>query len=240
MVKTIIFVAVVAATFVYVVYRYRNSSVAGATIEQHPERVPLLPVPKWKSAEPMYVKSPLFLYRLHSFLSAPECAHIIQQCKEFNPSMVVDDHTGENKKDHVRTSKSCMLTRSQTKIIKTIENRTADVFGVPVENIEPLQVVRYYPGEKFDLHHDYFKHVSGPEGQRYATILVYLNDTFSGGHTNFPKIGVSAKPVLGDGFAWYNSWINNQGKCMCFDDSLHQGSPPTLGVKYALNIWIRY
>ena len=133
-----------------------------------------------------------------------------------------------------------MMNRAQTEIVKAIEHRAAAVYGVPVENIEPLQLVRYYPGEKFEAHHDYFRNVRGPNGQRYATILVYLNDRFDGGRTVFPKLGVSAQPVLGDAMAWYNGWLKGGNQCFCFEDSLHEGTPTTNGVKYALNIWIRY
>jgi hypothetical protein len=83
----------------------------------------------------------------------------------------------------------------------------------------------------------------------YATILVYLNDDFEGGNTDFPKVGVSATPKEGDGVLWYSCWRPNcrlgatgcsSKKCKCFDESLHLGAPPTTGVKYALNVWIRF
>ncbi len=233
----IILLIAIAFGIVFGIFLYRNIKSNG----QNAIPTRIIP-PKWHRAQPIHSSGPPFLYRLQSFLSIPECAHLIQLCNiaGFKPSMVVDESTGNNKEDTVRTSNSCMLSRAQSEIVRTIEERAATVYGVPIENIEPLQVVRYYPGQKFDAHHDWFRHIQTTEGQRYATILVYLNDDFDAGHTVFPKINVSAKPVTGDGMAWHNGYVDENGQCVCFDESLHQGTSTTSGIKHALNIWIRY
>jgi len=228
----------IAAYFLFFRRLEMFGGVGKATMEPNPSQVQL-PKPQWANAECLRDSAP-FVYRLHSFLSPSECKHIIEQATPgFNRSKVIDNSNGSDKLDTVRTSSSSYLQRHHTAIIKAVEERAAAAFGVPVVNIEPLQVVRYYPGEKYDAHHDFFHHLSGTKGQRYGTILVYLNDDFEGGTTSFHKCGIEVTPITGDGVFWYDSWLNG-GKCYCFEDSLHQGNPPKSGVKYALNIWVRF
>lgn len=202
---------------------------------------PRMPPVNWHSTECLHEEAPS-IYRLHRFLSANECKHIVEQALPgFRRSQVVDEKSGENKMDHVRTSSSSYLNRGQTAIIQDVERRALQVFGgLPPDCVERLQVVRYQVGEKYDAHHDFFHHVAGTDGQRYATILVYLNDDFDGGSTSFPKCGVEAKPITGDAIAWYNCRATSKTDCICFDRSLHQGNQVSSGTKYALNIWIRF
>jgi prolyl 4-hydroxylase len=91
----------------------------------------------------------------------------------------------------------------------------------------------------FQFQSDFFHNLSGIKGQRYGTILVYLNDDFEGGTTSFPKCGIEAAPITSDGIFWYACCLNG-GKSYCFEDSLHQGNPPKSGVKYPLNVWVRF
>jgi prolyl 4-hydroxylase len=232
---------IVAALLVSVILgiHYLGSANKKARIDEEGPKG--LAQPLWQDAECLQKTSP-FIYRLNRFLSPMECKHIIEAAQaRFKPSLVVSESTGNDKYDVSRTSWSAYLDRQQTSIIRSIEERAAKVFGVPVECIEPLQVVRYYPGQKFDAHHDFFQHMSGTAGQRYATILVYLNDDFEGGETAFPKCKVVAKPITGDGVCWYNCYVNgDDGRCYCLGSSLHQGQPPSRGTKYALNIWLRF
>ena len=57
------------------------------------------------------------------------------------------------------------------------------------------------------------------------TILAYLN--------------ISVKPKKGNAVMW-NNCSQNGVTDVCFENAKHRGSPPDTGVKYALNIWIRF
>lgn len=66
-----------------------------------------------------------------------------------------------------------------------IEERISSWTLLPVHNGEGLQVLRYGAGQKYDAHWDYFFHKEGTAngGNRYATVLTYLNDVEEGGET---------------------------------------------------------
>lgn len=72
-------------------------------------------------------------------------------------------------------------------------------------------------------------------GPRYITFLIYLNDNFEGGHTNFPNINKSIIPQKGKAVLFYN--VNKDGSII--PESLHQGSHIINGTKWIANKWIR-
>ena len=71
---------------------------------------------------------------------------------------------------------------------------------------------------------------------RYMTFMLYLSDVVAGGHTVFPQIGVSVKPVHGAALYWIN-----HGPDMTFDSRvLHAGCPVIYGNKWIANKWIKF
>ena len=101
--------------------------------------------------------------------------------------------------------------------LRSIEARAAELVGLPPDYVEPLQVVTYTNGQRFDLHHDLGPisladdedagdqrllaaqaseiTVEAPTGpKRLVTLFVYLNTLPEGvGHTEFPQIGLSVR-----------------------------------------------
>lgn len=59
-------------------------------------------------------------------------------------------------KSDVRTSSSAFLLKSQDPVIKCIEDRSSMFSGIPLPQIEPLQVVWYTKGQKYEPHLDWF------------------------------------------------------------------------------------
>lgn len=58
-----------------------------------------------------------------------------------------------------------------------IEKRIATWTHLPVENGEPIEVLRYQNGQKYDTHWDYFggENTDSSTGDRVATVLMYLS-----------------------------------------------------------------
>ena len=103
-----------------------------------------------------------------------------------------------------------------------------------------LQVVRYYLGQQFQAHYDWFAddYKMKIHNQRQYTIFGYLNDCTEGGETAFPKLNHSFSPRRGDALFWRDSADINTPLM----ESFHAGMPPTgnTSVKYGLNIWYNF
>ena len=117
--------------------------------------------------------------------------------------------------------------------------RAAAVAGVQPAVLEPIQVVRYLPGQSFDVHVD-----AWPQSQAYAmggnrnlTLFVYLSETpeeETGGSTVFPDLGLRLRPRLGSAVLWANLAASGE-----FDPRMkHIGEAPTLSTKFGLNVWL--
>jgi prolyl 4-hydroxylase len=106
--------------------------------------------------------------------------------------------------------------------------------------IEEVMVARYEPGQKYNHHHDA---CVDPEKcgvntvYRRATLLVYLNADFEGGHTDFPRIPQTIKPERGWAVLFYDTDADTG---QVIEDSLHAGLPVTSGVKYIATVWSRF
>jgi prolyl 4-hydroxylase len=103
-------------------------------------------------------------------------------------------------------------------------------------------VLHYSPGERFELHADFLE-PSTPElareiqvrGQRAATFLIYLNEGYEGGETDFPRVGVRYKGARGDALLFSNIDVAGAPDYQ----TVHAGLPPTTGEKWLLSQWIR-
>ncbi len=127
-------------------------------------------------------------------------------------------------------------------LVRPIVERVSELLECPIENQEPPHVVRYEVGGEYKLHHDFFhlgedytEEMMKYGGQREATFLIYLNDNFEGGETDFPKFKLTIKPKTGNAIIW-----NNVTEDKKLDKkSIHAGLPVINGSKYILVIWIR-
>jgi prolyl 4-hydroxylase len=155
---------------------------------------------------------------------------------------VVDPKTGAYDEHPDRTSSGTHFERAENEVIARIERRISELLGVPVENGEPIQVLRYLPGAEYKPHWDYFDPVQPGNatmlalgGQRVATLVMYLNDVASGGSTVFPEIGLDVLPRRGN--AVYFAYAAADGQLD--RRTLHGGSPVIAGEKWIATKWLR-
>jgi prolyl 4-hydroxylase len=194
-------------------------------------------------------------FLLKGFLSDEECDHLIKKSENhMQKSTVVDSATGKSKDSDVRTSLGSYFPRGHDSIIKTIENRVAQVSMLPVENQEAMQILKYENGQKYEPHNDYFHDTENakPEagGQRVITVLMYLSTVEEGGETVFPlasekvkgsewsdcaKKGLAVKTYKGDALLFYS--LKSDGSLD--PKSLHGSCPTTKGTKWSATKWIR-
>eukprot|EP01125_Pyxidicula_operculata_P011132 TRINITY_DN3634_c0_g2_i1.p1 TRINITY_DN3634_c0_g2~~TRINITY_DN3634_c0_g2_i1.p1 ORF type:complete len:456 (+),score=116.14 TRINITY_DN3634_c0_g2_i1:34-1401(+) len=158
-------------------------------------------------------------------------------------------------------------------LIDRIERRIFELVQWPDEDTaEPFQVVFYNKSQYYYGHHDYTEKEDAPHnpyyyggGNRFVTVLLYLNDVEEGGETTFPFAdsngnpinrhinptdmyrgsiacssgGVRVKPKKGGAAMFYN--LKEEGHMDGKTDpySLHAGCPVTKGEKHISNKWIR-
>lgn len=134
--------------------------------------------------------------------------------------------------------------------IRSFQRRIADLFCCAEDQIEPIQLVRYKPGEFFGLHHDMGD--LSPDGdvvlpqrvwyakRRLITLFIYLNTLpeEQGGCTHFPRCDdLRINPKRGRLVMWSN--VTKEG--LPDPRTVHAGecvSNPHSPAKYGLNVWI--
>ena len=83
------------------------------------------------------------------------------------------------------------------------------------------QMIRYRKGGHYVPHAD----AGGDLGERYFTVVCYLNDNFEGGQTSFPSLGLAVKPKTGHAIVFPARY-------------LHCAEPVTRGEKFILITWV--
>ena len=136
-----------------------------------------------------------------------------------------------------RVSFTCFLGPCEDSFIRTLYSRIRKVLNV-INYMESLQVVKYEPGGYYKAHYDaYLKRNAGFVGKpREWTFIIYLNDGYEGGETEFPNLGKKFKGQTGDALLFRSL---NAENTMVHPNSFHAGLPITNGIKKIANIWIR-
>jgi hypothetical protein len=140
-----------------------------------------------------------------------------------------------------RTSTFFHLSKSQDGDCTRLEQRAADLVGMSVNNVEPMQIVSYTSDQKFDLHHDAGTleedgSVTMVLPRRLITFFVYLNDIPEGqGETEFPLIGLKVTPKRGCAVLFCNVNETGEGE----PKVVHKANPVHKGLfKYGVNLWV--
>lgn len=178
------------------------------------------------------------MYTYPDFLSDAECDALIALIDASSrPSTLL----ATSNDPEYRTSDSADLHRWSDEVFR-IDQRIADLMGIPPENAETLQGQRYAPNQQFRAHCDYFHETSDywPQmqatgGQRTWTGMAYLNDVEEGGATWFPRAGIRFKPRRGMLVMWNNMSADGAPNY----DTLHEGMRVIEGTKYIVTKWFR-
>lgn len=136
-----------------------------------------------------------------------------------------------------RTNHNLRMSYGKDKLIDDIYKRISDIVCLPIENIE-MEANKYHLTEYFMPHYDFLppEWIVDTGGQRLYSSVVYLNDDFEGGQTNFPNIPYMVQPLKGNAIVWRNCIENTT---VLEHKSLHESVPVTNGIKWALIIWVR-
>jgi prolyl 4-hydroxylase len=178
------------------------------------------------------------IYYYPGFLSDAECDALIRLIDaNRRPSTLL----AASEDPEFRTSESCDLDRWSPDV-RPLDERMANLLGVPPEHGETMQGQRYAPGQQFRPHYDWFSENQGyweamkaSGGQRTWTTMIYLNEVEEGGATWFPQAGIRVMPKRGLLLAWNNMKPDGSPN----PGTLHEGSPVVKGTKYIITKWFR-
>ncbi len=171
-------------------------------------------------------------------LSEEDCAAIITSAEEkLAPSGLL----GTQREDYRTSSGAWLGADDVPEVQQKLRQLVIDITGLPAENQENIQVLRYEPGQEYRQHQDfwhpgtdYYDAQMARGGQRAWSVLVYLNDVPEGGGTRFPNLGIDVLPKTGKVLAWQNT-IDGELNY----DSMHAGLPVIAGTKWVAVTWVR-
>lgn len=162
---------------------------------------------------------------------------------QLRPAMVYDFRQRSLRLDPMRTNRNAPLSVTDTDlIVQLIRARIALSTNVPASHLEPPEILHYAPGQQYRLHVDFF-HPSVPhfaeivreQGQRILTLLLYLNEDYTGGATDFPRLGMKFRGAPGEALLFENVNASGEGDMR----TAHSGMPVTAGNKWLFSQWIR-
>ena len=176
-------------------------------------------------------------------LPAAFCEYLIGMAAPLLQRAEVNDAMGQAQVHEMRTNSHARFGITNTDVIGVLAaRRVAQVIGEPFENQEDTMVLRYLPGETYDDHYDFvdprvphFQRELELRGQRIATVLIYLNEDYTRGETEFPELGWRYRGSQGDALGWRNVTAAGLPELR----TLHAGRPPASGEKWLLSKWIR-
>jgi prolyl 4-hydroxylase len=178
------------------------------------------------------------------YVSPPICEWLIRLGRpHLEEAEIYDSESGALRGDSSRTNSAAPLGLEQIDmVVAFVRARISTLANVSIEGLETSQVLHYQVGQEFAAHCDYLD-VNNPghardvamRGQRALTVLIYLNDDYSGGDTSFPMLGRSFKGRKGDALIFWNLAQDGapDGR------TLHIGTAPTHGEKWLFSQWIR-
>jgi len=140
-----------------------------------------------------------------------------------------------------RKCEQAWLNNDVDPLVQKISKMTETLTGYAMETQEMLQVARYKPGGLFTTHYDacdsddkkYCDTVNNNAGQRTATLIIYLNDDFEEGETEFVNLKLTIKPVKGKGLLFKNVDKDD----VIYEKSLHKGNEVKKGTKWICTKW---
>ncbi len=191
---------------------------AEGPVDRLPLRQPLCEAPRVRQME--------------GFITPAACRWLIDKAHgRLVPAATVEG--GEKAYNQNRTNSAfAFATFDMDCVAALVRQRAAMALRVPEAAIELPQLFHYTVGQEFRPHVDYFP--AGSRSQRIATFLIYLNDDFEGGETEFLRAALKARPPRGG--ALYFANVDPAGAPDPL--SLHAGLSPASGEKWLLSQWV--
>jgi prolyl 4-hydroxylase len=201
---------------------------------------------RWQRPSPAVTlcDSPLVRH-LPGLVSPDVCQWMIERARpRLTRALVYDAVEDKSTANQTRTNTAALFNVTNSDLVSVlIQVQICANTGVSFRQLEPLSVLHYEVGEQIIEHFDFvdpeapatFDQQVGEYGQRILTFLLYLNEDYTGGETELPKIGIAHKGQLGGGFFFVNTRGNDEPDLR----TLHAGRPPIRGEKWVVSQWVR-
>ena len=181
---------------------------------------------------------------IEGFASAAECDWLIERGRSRlrRAQVYRRDASGHAEVGNRTNTESDFTVVNADLVLALLRERIAGAIGVESRYFEMTKLLNYQPGQFFGLHADFqapdtpaLAQEIATRGQRTITFLVYLNDDYEGGETDFPKVGYRFKGRKGDAL-WFVNVLDSGAPDYA---TAHAGLPPATGVKWLLSQWVR-
>ncbi|KAL1482810.1 hypothetical protein MTO96_033536 [Rhipicephalus appendiculatus] len=157
---------------------------------------------------------------------------------------------------YMRISKVSWLWDTHHPFLSSLDRRISLASGLSLESSEPYQVANYGLGGHYSPHDDAYTFEQNADewktgnGNRVATMLLYLTDVSLGGATAFVHLQLAVKPRCGSALFWYDvAPYSGNDEPIHFSfwhqkkavEKLtnHVGCPVLWGSKWIATKWIR-
>lgn len=186
--------------------------------------------------QPKVISQDPYVALYPGLFSPAECKYLAVLAAPWFESARVSFDSSEAHLEVVRNADASAISHlTEDLVVQRINRCIAAATGTSTQWGEPLNVLRYKPGQQFRPHHDGHGTGKGDETVRIMTALVWLNEQFDGGETEFPTLGIKVRGGLGDMLVFRN--VDDRG--VPDERLLHAGLPVTDGVKWMASRWIR-
>jgi len=156
----------------------------------------------------------------------------------------VHDSKSSSAVDH-RTSMSCFDPNNKYDNVRRIVLSCLEKEFNCIHSIdacETWQFTQYSSNQYYKPHWDFFnvndpRYTNSVHNDRVSTVIIYLNDSYSGGTTNFTKLNLSVTPKAGR--ILYFNYPTVHGDSYVRDLTLHEGATVHTGIKRIATMWIR-
>ena len=178
------------------------------------------------------------------FVTDPICAWLIERAQpKLQRALIYDPVSNRDMADHMRTNSAAGFDLVQADLVQVaVQSRMSVATGLPLHHMEGATVLHYAVGEQITNHYDFvnpkisnYEQEIRERGQRIATFLVYLNDDYEGGETDFPQLGLRYRGAKRDAIVFSNALPDGQPDLRM----VHAGLPPRDAEKWLMTQFIR-
>ena len=184
--------------------------------------------------EPNILSEDPYIALYPGLFSVAECRYLTILGTPWMEKASVLSLSGEARMDEVRDASAAHIPPvAEDLVVQEINRCIAAATGTEPGWGEPLNILRYVPGQQYKPHHDGTS--SDNVTPRELTALIWLNDEYRGGETDFPSIDVRVRGHTGDMLVFRNTLPDGSPD----PRMIHAGLPVEEGVKWLASRWIR-